>query len=345
MSTASAPSQFWGVVAIALNSALQPTGQICGGTDSPLLRLSPPFQIANAIILVYHSVRLSFAIDLPFRIALGVVAERAGLYKNRSGITEPERHFFFRVLVFIFGALPTAIKALAIRRDWVSYWLVLGFFVPFLILELIKQLKKKPSPARLAEANSMPADKNLDMIVYRHIAAIPALTIHVSYFLEAVNWALMKSILKAKSFEDDALLTSLPALIPMCYYLSLKIDELAPKGIRFWLVAPSLCVGGLFFLHRTFVVTVDMWGRWPELVIAILTIAVVTTGTLAHLFLYLCFTSTAPRELLGGDQNRHRQKFMEQWVALWSVGCIFLYYGYLYDASSTYKPAWTEWLP
>ena len=120
-STASAPNRFWGVVALALNSVLQPAGQICGGTDSPALRLSPPFQIANTLSLIYRSVRLSFAIDLPFRTAVGVVAERAELYDIRSGITEPERHFFFRVLVFIFGALPAFIKALAIQGDRVSY--------------------------------------------------------------------------------------------------------------------------------------------------------------------------------------------------------------------------------
>ena len=134
MSTASAPNRFWEIVAIALNSVLQPTDQICGGTDSPALRLSPLFQIANAISLIHHSVRLSFAIGLPYRTALGVVAERAGLYENRSGITEPERHFYFRALVFIFGALPTLVKALAIQGDPVSYLLVLGFFVPFLVL-------------------------------------------------------------------------------------------------------------------------------------------------------------------------------------------------------------------
>lgn len=84
MSTASAPNRFWGVVALALNSVLQPAGKICGGTDLPALRLSPAFQIANALSLIYQSVRLSFAIEMPFRIALGVVKDRSGLYYNRS---------------------------------------------------------------------------------------------------------------------------------------------------------------------------------------------------------------------------------------------------------------------
>ena len=43
------------------------------------MRLSPPFQIANALSLIYHSVRLSYAIDQPFREAVGVVAEQAHL--------------------------------------------------------------------------------------------------------------------------------------------------------------------------------------------------------------------------------------------------------------------------
>ena len=75
-----------------------------------------------------------------------------------------------------------------------------------------------------------------------------------------------------------------------------------------------------------------------------LTLALAITSTLTHLFLYLRFTSTKLRELFIG-KNRHKQKFTEQWTALWTVACIFLHCGYLFDASVTYKPAWTEWLP
>lgn len=131
MSTASAPSRFWGIVALALNSLVQPAGKICGGTTSPALRLSPPFQVAKVISLIYHSVRLSFAIDQPFREVVGVVVEQASLYHD---ITEPERRSYFRVFVFIFGALPAFIEAMAIQGDPVSYCLALGFFVPYLAL-------------------------------------------------------------------------------------------------------------------------------------------------------------------------------------------------------------------
>ena len=101
MSTASAPNRFWGIVALALNSLLQPAGQICGGTNSPALRLSPPFQTANAFSLIDHSVRLSFAIGQPFIDAIGVIAERVELYHGNKG---PERRSYFRAFVFIFGA-------------------------------------------------------------------------------------------------------------------------------------------------------------------------------------------------------------------------------------------------
>ena len=343
MSTASAPSRFWGVVAIALNSVLQPAGQICGGTDSPALRLSPPFQIANAISLIHHSVQLSFAIGLPFRTALGVVAERAGLYENRSGITEPERHFYFRTLVFIFGALPTLVKALAIQGDRVSCLLVLGFFVPFLVLESIERLAKRPTLARLAEATRMPAEKNTDVIIFRLMAIAFASILHIDLCLETMNLALMKSMFEVKPFEMNTFISGVSPIIAAFVPMLLEIHEFAPDDARL-LVIIVLINGSGMLLYIAAVETIRMWGRWSEIATTILAIAIAIVGTLAHLFVYLRFTSTTLRQFFSGE-NRHKQKFMEQWIALWTVTCIFLYYGYLYDASGTYKPAWTEWLP
>ena len=338
MSTASAPNRFWGVVALALNSALQPAGHICGGTDSPALRLSPPFQIANALSLVHHSVRLSFAIGLPFRIALGVVAEKAGLYPER------ERQPLFRALVFVFGALPTLVKALAIRGDRVSYCLVLGFFVPFVVLELIERLAVRPTRARLAEARTMPAEKSLAVDSFRLIVALLALAIHIDVCLETLNFALMKSIFEAKPIIANGFIIGFSSLIVPVAYSSLKSYESAPKDLRSVLVVMTLGIGSFLLLCTTFQEIIHMWGHWSDIASAVLVIAVASTSTLAHLFLYLRFTSTTLRQLFSGE-NRHKQKFMEQWVALWTATCIFLYYGYLYDASGTYKPAWTEWLP
>ena len=329
------------VVALALNSVLQPAGRICGGTDSPALRLSPPFQIANALILIYQSVRLSFALGLQFRKALGVVAEWAELHSDRSGITEPERHPFFRTLVFIFGALPTLIKALAIQGDRVSYGLVLGFFVPFVVLESIDWLKKEPSWAELAGANSMRTEKNLSVTV---LVGLFALGIHINLCLQTMNFALMKSTFEANAFKTNRIIEKYSPQVATTGSLVLKLYEWAPEDGRALIVWVSLSSGSSMLLLTTSLEIINMWGRWSEIMTTVLAIAVAITGTLAHLLVYLYFTSTTLRQLVNCE-NWHKQKFMEQWIALWTVTCIFLYYGYLYDASGTYKPAWTEWLP
>ena len=337
MSTASAPNRFWEVVALALNSIVQPAGQICGGTDSPALRLSPPFQIANALSLIYHSVRLSYAIDQPFREAVGVVAEQAHLY---YGIAEPERRSYFRAYVFIFGALPAFIKAMAIQGDRLSYWLALGFFVPYLVLEFIDLLRKPPSWDSRAD---MPADTSLNVIVFRLFAAVLALGIHVDFCMEMIKSTLRKTILGTKAFEADTLISTIAPLIAIYGGGMLKFYEWAPKHMHFLLLGISLIVT-FCLLGGAFIETIKMWGRWSEVAITVLALTVAITGTLAHLFIYLRSTSIKPRQFISGE-NRHKQKFFEQWIALWTVTCIFLYYGYLYDASGTYKPAWTEWLP
>ena len=344
MSTASAPSRFWGVVALALNSVLQPAGQICGGTDSLALRLSPLFQIANAMSLIYHSVQLSFATDLPFRTAVGVVKDQVGLYYNRSGITEPERHPYFRVLVFIFGALPTFIKALAIQGYRVSYGFALGFFVPFVVLEIIEQLAKRPTLARFAQATEMPAKKSLNVIGFRYISAILALAFHIGLCLETISLTLLKSMFEAKPFQMDQFIYGFSSVVATTGFSSLKCYELFPENVRSLLTLIALGIGSVILLYTTSLEAVRMWGCWSEIATTALAIAVAITATLAHLFVYLRLTSTTIRQLFSGE-NRHKQKFMEQWIAIWTVICIFLYYGYLYDASGTYKPAWTEWLP
>ena len=206
MSTASAPNRIWGVVALALNSLLQPAGKICGGTTSPALRLSPPFQIANALSLIYHSIRLSSAIDQPFREAVGAVVEQASLY---HGITEPERRSYFRAFVFLFGALPAFIKTMAIQGDWVSYCLALGFFVPYLLLEFIERLAKQPTWASRAE---MPPEKIKGVTNFRQLVALLALGLHIYSCQVIMNFALMKSMFEAKSFEPNDIDTFCPVV-------------------------------------------------------------------------------------------------------------------------------------
>ena len=173
---------------------------------------------------MYHSVRLSFAVDLPFRTALGVVVEQAGLYGNRSGILEPERRPFFRALVFLFGALATLIKALAIQGDRVSSWLTLGFFVPFIVLEFIERLAKRPT----LEAARMPTEESLAVIVFKLMVALLAtLNSNRSRFTRAylrLIWALLPSTPSLESPKTTKLHPTAPAT-------AAAVDVLAAPGL------------------------------------------------------------------------------------------------------------------
>lgn len=184
----------------------------------------------------------------------------------------------------------------------------------------------------------MSAEKNLAVI------ALCALSIHVGFCLETMNLALMKSMSKAKPIQTNSFITKVSSVLASIGPLSLKSYELLPTDMRSQLVVFILSIGSLVLVLMTFQETLRMWGRWSGVVTTILALAVAITGTLAHLFVYLRCTSTTLRRLSNGE-NSHKQKFFEQWIALWTVTCFFLYYGYLFDASGTYKLAWTEWLP
>ena len=168
--------------------------------------------------------------------------------------------------------------------------------------------------------------------------------LHVYLCLETMKLALMKSIFEAKPFEMRVEISTFPALIAGFVTGSLKFYESAPKDDRPTVLFITLLYCGALLLFITIVGATQMWGRWSEIATSILAIAVAITGTFTHLFVYLRLTSTTLLQLFSGE-NRHNLKFMEQWIALWTVSCIFLYYGYLYDASGTYQPAWTWWLP
>ena len=190
----------------------------------------------------------------------------------------------------------------------------MGFFVPFVVLELIERLGKRPTFAGLAEATKMPAEKSLAVTVSGQIAALFALAFHMDLCLETINFALTKSILEVKSFKMNRFITRFSPLVACTSSMSLKMYESAPTEIRSQVVGLTLGIGSFLLLYVTFLETIHMWGRWSEIAITILAIAVAITGTLAHLFVYLRFTSTTLRQLFSGA-NRHKQKFMEQWVA------------------------------
>ena len=220
----------------------------------------------------------------------------------------------------------------------------MSYFVPFLVLETIKQLREKPTIERLAETLTMPEKKSTDVIIFRVMVGFLALALHIEVCLETLGLALMKSMFEAKPSKMNGIIRVFSLIVATTIPISLKAYEMAPKDRHSPLVILILFVGSGVLLNTTIMEARGMGARWSEIATTILSIAFTTTGSLAHLFVYLRFTSTTLRQLFSGE-DRHTRKFMEQRTALWTVACIFLCYGCLYDASGTYKPSWTEWLP
>lgn len=239
------------------------------------------------------------------------------------------------------------IKAMAIRGDRVSIMLALGYFVPFVILELIERVADRATLARFDEArHPMPAETDQSVIIFGMMIAFLAFALHIDFCLETVDRALSKAMFGADPLfrQNNDFIAKFSSLVAIVGSASLKIYELAPKDRGSVMVGTTLGVGSLLLLLMSIQESINVWGHWSELATTVSAIAIAVAITLAHSFVYLRFTSTTLRQFFqGGD--RRKQKFMEQWVALWTVACIFLYYGYLYDAAGTYKPAWTEWLP
>ncbi|MCJ1384187.1 hypothetical protein MMC17_007303 [Xylographa soralifera] len=145
MSTVSAQSAFWAVIALALNTACQPTGSILASpaAHSRALRTSPAICVADAIVTLS-----TFLALLVQRHGVRDSARAVLYWRFHANGAEPEEEAkieqgWFRGLVFLFGALPQMIKVSGLQGIPWTQALCSAYLAPFAVVELLVYLAGK----------------------------------------------------------------------------------------------------------------------------------------------------------------------------------------------------------
>ena len=211
--TVSAQSAFWAVIALALNSFTQPVGTICHISDSPALRLSPILSSINAASALVEVACLVLWWGLPIRKAarlvlrarhpiLGLASPRVSgnAIRERADIGHsPDRTWWFRLLVFVFGALPQAIKLSGLRGITVVHYLGGTYFLSFLIIEGLDLVAEKPVYTAEAEWPEVAVGLHGNIMTTTAALGLVAIWLHPPCFGWLINRYDWKACMNAAS--------------------------------------------------------------------------------------------------------------------------------------------------
>ena len=135
----------WILIALAINSMAQPSGRICGARNYYRIYLS-----SSPIVCVADALSMLIGFALSWRhISEYSQAARLVLmhrFDCRIGKQEVEQHTWPRLIIFILGVLPAAIKLCSLTGvPWTKAW-GLMFVVSFVSIEIMALLFQKISP-------------------------------------------------------------------------------------------------------------------------------------------------------------------------------------------------------
>ncbi|MCJ1229310.1 hypothetical protein MMC12_005975 [Toensbergia leucococca] len=155
-------SCFWAVVALGLNSFVQPAGIICGLSSSPIFRTCPLLSLFNAIAILVELVSLCSLGYAPRKAARLVMSKRSHASSSSPLVTNavigdkaPSRTWWLRLAVFVFGALPQMVKVIGFEGVPLTQTICAAFFVSFLVVEVVALAAEHPIQSNETEWTSV----------------------------------------------------------------------------------------------------------------------------------------------------------------------------------------------
>ena len=330
----SASSVFWAITAIALNTMLQPDGQYLDlpGSWSFVLRCSPVFCITNTCD---NLARLGLYTMRTGSLRLGLVAFRhyhfRDLDPNAEGRLESfQRNTVARVLSCVLGALPQAIKIFAAGgMPWTKTCCAM-LLAPFLADELViflGYMLPPPPPTRVpwgrrTRQTSPGSNANTAYEVSGLLlVAFVSMTIVSGVF---TNWLIDNVVPDRHSSILRQATISVAIATQSAYVL------IAP--LRYALPAVPLCILGTGLVAQS----------RGNAVLSNLTLLCSTESLLVMAALVRVLDEILKHSNLPWMIAKH--SCAGTYFVLLHVVTLVVLCFYRYDASSTYKPSWTEFL-
>jgi hypothetical protein len=365
-------SAFWGLVPIALNSMVQPSGKVC---DAPagighLLQISPVMCLLDVLIFIVRTIAYTVKTGTFSAANKEIIIERYTVDDVNSGaFKEFRENTYTRWIVFAFS-VPQIVKLFAFQGVLVTQICAAIFLGSFVVIELFVVLPRAYTSLEAPEAS----EYNMENAGFN---SLPYLTVAAStcFILYAAIQALV-SIFEAHGLALDALqstgLTILfcgsAAFVPSglySHFLRLKApvsnrvaanstrqeenEAPAVKQRRQFLALENLLLLLILAVPTAYYVLSYLLSplRRNQHALDPTTgniVAPIMIGIWATLCL-LWASVTFKAVIASGRATTRRVEIMLSWY-FWSLHLVaaLLYYKYVYDPKGTVKPAWTEQL-
>ncbi|MCJ1400754.1 hypothetical protein MMC11_003962 [Xylographa trunciseda] len=370
MSTVSAQSAFWAVVALALNTACQPPGRVLSSppAHSRAVRTSPIICLADAFITLYtlitllvqrHGVRESARATLYWRF-------------HEDGVDPDEQanieQGWFRALVFIFGALPQTIKIVGLQGVALTQALSMAYLASFAVVELLVYLAGKDrddfdhaieQPFYIEDPTTFLryfAGIAQSCVCHYVLAAVLQVSIPSASDTSHANTEDVRVVIATVPFFALICILSLSFVWSGCLFLGVLLlmplvhlgfgttsSSLGIASICLTMVAGTICwCFGMFYVLGTTPIHdfVSLGcGTWSLILVCFF----------GMLYILIIDIATRPNQSPGVVSLYFMlysipEMFEPLFFFLMNLASLLLYCVLLYNPQGTVKPAWTEWL-
>ena len=366
MATVSRQSAFWAVVALGLNTFVQPGGRVLDfpAEYSRALRLSPvvcAFDTLGVFIsLIFFSRKTRSIKD-----GVALAARYRGLTEDDPAEPKLERTWWFRFSVFALGALPQAVKVLGMDGIPLTRLWGMAYLVSFLILEGLDLLRSRQ------HIDYHALDMDVEEVLDNYLTLIGVLTVCtqalcfiLQLFFIAKNLGSKCDMEHGSSPQRPQLTNALIVIGGMMACFAITVLLMAHRfvskdiprrfvewcQIHYWLVAVLIYLGIILAsipIEPTCsfrVVSVQMVAINLVLTSAALPFAL-DEKTFEHRWFRGSFGLIRWfRKLFGLKRSNKEEVNISVLFAIPIIASIICYYMCNYDPSNTYKPPWTEYL-
>jgi hypothetical protein len=379
-------SAYWGLVPLALTTMTQPSGQVLGFPSKYQVYLSssPVICAADGIfILLKMCAYVLVAGDNPRTAASRILRDR---FKDTASdeATSPvieqcftglARNTPFRWFLFVFGALPQAIKLAALRGVPMTQAIGFCYLASFAVIELTVCIanfcKGDTPPVSPASEFVDTVFRNLRPFVSAgvigyHFLLAPAVCLLCFFIVYAADLLfnpmgeLVSALCRSKWHEAGIvfLFSLCEVIVSFISYLLLSrvFTLLKRKGISssspfpdefpllFWLIA---CTIPFFFVcNYGIYLTSDGFNSSRCAIILATLIPFLFISSLPILLpiatSYLYFAIFPSQDNMPLDDCLIRPRFLMMSILLMDFFIPFLWYAMIYDPSGTFKPDWTN---
>ena len=365
MATVSRQSAFWAVVALGLNTFVQPGGKGLGfpAEYSRALRLSPIVCIVDTLGVLFSMAFFCYK-TRSFKDGFTLAARRRLLTEDDPAEPMLERTWWFRFSVFAFGALPQAVKVLAMGGIPLTKVWGMAYLVSFLVLEGLDLLQaQQDRDDHTIETDVAVLNKGMRYFVGLAVF-IQGQCFAAEFFLmpsrsdikcglEPGHYLPLSELESAKYGDVPAI----AAIIEICTVLMIFAPFVLFRATYLlleWILRPlfgdhveviQIClfpVGAAAYLVGLGILFDRLKSLCPyrRLLCSMEGLALFTTS---YFFVFTWYQAALrvrwSRELLG---LKRREGFLPLLFAAWNITGIVCYYLFIYNPSNTYKPPWTE---